>query len=48
MTAAILFWFLPETRGLSWEEMDVLFGVVEEEERRRYVEMNVDEKMAEV
>ncbi|KAI9647783.1 hypothetical protein NHQ30_004171 [Ciborinia camelliae] len=37
-TAAFIFtWFLPETRGLSLEEMDVLFNVVHEDLRRKDV-----------
>ncbi|KAG4437575.1 hypothetical protein IFR05_006962 [Cadophora sp. M221] len=45
IVATIFSWFLPETQNLSLEEMDVLFGVVEEEHRKRDVEININEKM---
>ncbi|KAK0102141.1 hypothetical protein ONS96_006105 [Cadophora gregata f. sp. sojae] len=48
IVAAIFSWFLPETQNLSLEEMDVLFKVVEEEHRKRDVEMNMNEKVGAV
>lgn len=38
--------FLPETKGLNLEEMDILFGVVDESTRRHDidVEMRMDDK----
>lgn len=34
--------FLPETKGLSLEEMDVLFGVIDEDTRRHDIEAHVN------
>ncbi|KAH8646769.1 general substrate transporter [Xylariales sp. PMI_506] len=34
-------WVLPETKGLSLEEMDVLFGVVDESTRQHDIEKNL-------
>lgn len=33
-------WFLPETRGKTLEELDVVFGVVAEEDRQRDIEVH--------
>ncbi|EPE03514.1 sugar transporter [Ophiostoma piceae UAMH 11346] len=40
----IFFTMLPETKDLSLEQMDVLFGVVGEETRRHDIELNVQSK----
>lgn len=40
IVAAIFTWLLPETKGLSLEEMDVLFRAVGEEERRQNINSN--------
>ncbi|RDW76088.1 sugar transporter-2 [Coleophoma crateriformis] len=45
IAAAIFSVFLPETKNLGLEEMDVLFGVVEQEVRTRDVEANISEKV---
>lgn len=45
IAAMIFSWFLPETQNLSLEEMDVLFGVVEESVRQRDVEMNISDNL---
>ncbi|ETS84102.1 hypothetical protein PFICI_02127 [Pestalotiopsis fici W106-1] len=39
--AAIFAWLLPETKDLSLEQMDVLFGVVDESKRQQDIENNL-------
>ncbi|KAF7541896.1 hypothetical protein G7054_g225 [Neopestalotiopsis clavispora] len=39
--AAIFAWLLPETKDLSLEQMDVLFGVVDESKRQQDIENNM-------
>jgi hypothetical protein len=39
--AFIMTLFLPETKGLSLEEMDILFRVVDESTRRRDIEEHI-------
>lgn len=41
IAAMIFSWFLPETSNLSIEEMDVLFGVVDDSVRQQDVEKNI-------
>jgi hypothetical protein len=36
---------LPETKGLSLEQMDVLFGVVDENTRQQDIEKNLHAKL---
>lgn len=43
--AAVFAWMLPETKGLSLEQMDVLFGVVDESTRQHDIEKNLHAKM---
>lgn len=40
----IFVFFLPQTKSLSLEEMDVLFRIMDENTRRRDIEMNLDGK----
>ena len=40
----IFVFFLPETKDVGLEEMDIIFGVVDENTRRRDIEMNLDDK----
>jgi hypothetical protein len=46
VAASVFSWFLPETKNLSWEEMDILFGVVDESTRQNDVENNIKAKTA--
>lgn len=41
IAAALLACALPETKDLSLEQMDVLFGVVDERTRHRHIETNM-------
>lgn len=47
--AGVFAWLLPETKDLSLEQMDVLFGVVDENTRQHDIEKNLhDAKMSKV
>ncbi|KAI2617974.1 general substrate transporter [Hypomontagnella submonticulosa] len=44
IAGALLVCFLPETKDLTLEQMDVLFGVIDEESHRHHIEANMREE----
>ncbi|KAI0377364.1 general substrate transporter [Hypomontagnella monticulosa] len=44
IAGALLVSFLPETKDLTLEQMDVLFGAIDESTRRHHIEANMQEK----